>query len=81
MHLLRTKSGVSPSRGTSDWRRYGASAAQIRLDYDSLRMNPFQPVIYPVYGNLAYFPSFFIHYVIHLMIVKWLFHEHKDAVF
>ena len=59
MHLLRTKSGVPPSRGTSDWRRYGASAAQIRLDYDSLRMNPFQPVIYPVYGNLAYFPSFF----------------------
>lgn len=59
MHLLRTKSGVSPSRGTSDWRRYGASAAQIRLDYDSLRMNPFQSVIYSVYGNLAYIPFFF----------------------
>ena len=38
---------------------YGASAAQIRLDYDSLRMNPFQSVIYSVYGNLAYIPFFF----------------------
>lgn len=30
---------------------------------------------------LLIFLPFFIHYVIHLMIVKWLFHEHKDAVF
>ena len=34
MHLLRIKSVVSPSRGTSDRRRYGASTAHTRLRYD-----------------------------------------------
>jgi len=34
-YLLRTNSVVSPYRGTSDRRRYGASTARIRLGYGS----------------------------------------------
>ncbi|KAA5406219.1 hypothetical protein F2Y83_16255 [Bacteroides cellulosilyticus] len=34
MYLLRIKSVVSSSRGTSERRMYGASTAQIRLRYD-----------------------------------------------
>ncbi|EEF90000.1 hypothetical protein BACCELL_02336 [Bacteroides cellulosilyticus DSM 14838] len=33
--MLRTNSVVSPYRGTSDRRRYGAGTAQIRFEYDS----------------------------------------------
>ena len=34
-YLLRTKSVVSPYRGTSDRRMYGASTVQIRFGYDA----------------------------------------------
>ncbi|RGQ14026.1 hypothetical protein DWZ09_09615 [Bacteroides cellulosilyticus] len=32
--MLRTKSAVSPSKGTSDRRMYGASTVQIQFGYD-----------------------------------------------
>ncbi len=39
LYLLRTKPVVSPPKGTSDRRMYGASTVRIRLKYDRATVN------------------------------------------